>query len=45
MENIPPNKEFDTHEDVRRDPRSQEQMHLFFTTGAIVDTCDGQGCW
>ena len=42
--NTPPDSAFDTHEDVRRDPRAQEQMHTFFSTGIIPDLCNGQGC-
>ena len=44
-ENRPPLSAFDTHEDVRRDPRAQEQMHAFFSTGIIPDVCNGQGCY
>jgi hypothetical protein len=43
-ENTPPNPLYDTHEDVRRDARAQEQMHAFFSTGIIPDPCNGQGC-
>jgi hypothetical protein len=42
--NVPPNKAFDSHEKPRRDKRAQDQMYQFFTTGVIVDTCNGQGC-
>ena len=43
-ENVPPDSAFDTHEDVRRDLRAQDQMHGFFSTGIIPDTCNSQGC-
>jgi len=44
-ENVPPNKEYDSHEKVRIDARSQAQMIEFFNTGVIRDTCGGQGCY
>ena len=37
--NIPPLKQYDTHELTRRTVTAQEQMHIFFTTGNIVNTC------
>ena len=44
-ENTPPDGAFDTHEDVRRDARAQEQMHSFFSSGIIPDLCGGTGCY
>jgi len=40
-ENIPPPKEYDTHERPRRELLAQEQMDLFFRTGGIKDFCNG----
>jgi hypothetical protein len=39
--NVPPNKEYDTHEKVRRDERAQQMMKTFFETGQLVNTCGG----
>jgi len=39
--NLPADKDFDTHEKVRRDERSQEMMRIFFEEGTIVNTCEG----
>lgn len=41
---LPPDKGTDTHEKPRRDARAQQQMHDFFETGVIADTCGGRGC-
>jgi hypothetical protein len=41
VENIPPDEDTDTHEGPRRELEAQEQMHLFFSTGTLVNTCDG----
>ena len=40
-ENIPPDESTDTHEGPRRELSAQEQMHHFFQTGEIINTCDG----
>ena len=39
--NVPPNDGFDAHECPRRTPQGQEQLHTFFSTGDIVNTCGG----
>jgi hypothetical protein len=39
--NVPPDSEYDTHEDTRRNPASQEQLWTFLTTGQVVNYCDG----
>jgi len=39
--NVPANKSFDAHEKPRRTLTAQQQMHTFFTTGNIVNTCQG----
>ncbi|HND29306.1 MAG TPA: hypothetical protein PLA94_04875 [Myxococcota bacterium] len=39
--NVPPDSEYDTHEDTRRNPPSQEQLWTFLTTGQVVNYCDG----
>jgi hypothetical protein len=39
--NIPPNTSTDTHEGPRRQYNGQEMMYTFFTTGDIVNTCNG----
>ena len=41
FENIPPAEDTDTHEGPRRELEAMEQLHLFFSTGALVNTCDG----
>eukprot|EP00002_Diphylleia_rotans_P011504 TRINITY_DN2272_c0_g1_i1.p1 TRINITY_DN2272_c0_g1~~TRINITY_DN2272_c0_g1_i1.p1 ORF type:complete len:652 (-),score=111.06 TRINITY_DN2272_c0_g1_i1:268-2223(-) len=40
-ENIPPAKEYDTHEKPRREFKAQEQMHYFFSTGGVRNFCGG----
>jgi hypothetical protein len=39
--NVPPDADFDTHEDTRRTFSAQEQLNTFLTTGTIVQYCDG----
>ncbi|MFT5682116.1 MAG: pimeloyl-ACP methyl ester carboxylesterase [Myxococcota bacterium] len=41
FENIPPSEDTDTHEGPRRELAAMEQLHLFFSTGELVNTCDG----
>lgn len=40
-ENLPPDEDFDTHEDTRRAPTAQEQLWTFLTTGVVTNVCDG----
>jgi hypothetical protein len=40
-ENLPPDGQYDTHEDTRRNFAAQEQMDRFFRTGEVVHFCDG----
>ena len=40
--NVPPDTGFDAHECPRRTPAAQEQMHRFFTSGEIANTCGGE---
>lgn len=43
--NIAPLFEFDTHECIRSESESQDQIYNFFTTGIISQTCPGpRGC-
>ncbi len=39
--NIPPNEETDPHESPRRDLNGQDQIHHFFETGVVIQTCEG----
>jgi hypothetical protein len=39
--NLPPSKEYDTHEDPRRTTTAQEMTHLFLTQGLIKNVCGG----
>jgi hypothetical protein len=39
--NLPPDAQYDTHEDTRRSPAAQQQMDTFFRTGVIEHYCDG----
>jgi hypothetical protein len=39
--NLPPDSEYDTHEDTRRTFAAQEQLHTFLATGTVVHYCDG----
>lgn len=45
VENIPPNKETDTHSRPRNDPLNQQNMANFFAKGEIYDICNAQGCY
>lgn len=38
---LPPDPDFDTHEDTRRTPSAQAQLHHFLSTGEVVNYCDG----
>lgn len=40
-ENVPPNKATDTHEGPRQQLDAQQMMTQFFSTGKIVNTCQG----
>lgn len=40
-ENVPPDAEYDTHEETRRSFEAQEQLWTFLTTGEVVSYCDG----
>lgn len=40
-ENRPPTDGEDTHEDTRRNPKAQDQLWTFLTTGTVVNYCDG----
>ena len=40
-ENLPPDGDFDTHEDTRRNVKAQEQLWTFLTTGVVDHYCDG----
>lgn len=42
--NQPAYKPTDTHEKTRRTLTAQAQMHTFFTTGTIVNTCKVRAC-
>lgn len=39
--NIPADKEYDSHETTRRDPRGIAQMAQFFYEGSIINPCGG----
>jgi len=41
FENLPPDDEYDTHEDTRRTFSAQEQLYHFLSTGEVVNYCDG----
>ncbi|MFT4979203.1 MAG: hypothetical protein ACI8S6_005113 [Myxococcota bacterium] len=41
VENIPPDEATDTHEGPRREWAAQEQLHHFFSTGEVINTCEG----
>jgi len=43
--NLPPNKDTDTHECVRRSPELQQQIVTFLNSGEIVHYCDGPCAW
>jgi len=45
IENIPPNKETDTHSKPRDDPRNLQNMDSFFRNDEIYDICGGKGCY
>ena len=45
IENIPPNKDTDTHSRPRNDPLNHQNRDSFFRTGEIYDVCNGQGCY
>lgn len=38
---VPPSKDTDPHEWVRREVASQQQMHTFFETGEVINYCEG----
>lgn len=38
---VPPDSEYDTHEDTRRTFSAQEQLYHFLSTGEVVNYCDG----
>jgi hypothetical protein len=40
-EHLPPESQYDTHEDTRRNFAAQEQMDRFFRTGEVVHCCGG----
>lgn len=40
--NIPPDAEFDTHEDTRRAWAAQQQMAMFFEGGEVLNECQGE---
>ena len=42
FENIPPDKDLDTHECPRRESAAQEQMVTFFEQGIVEQTCEGR---
>ncbi len=41
FENLPPDPDTDPHENPRRDAAGQEQIHMFFEEGIIVNHCEG----
>lgn len=41
VENVPPEKEGDTHECPRREPAAQDQLRDFLETGVINQYCEG----
>lgn len=41
FDNTPPDPDYDTHEDTRRNPAAQRQLWTFLTTGTVVQYCDG----
>ncbi len=41
VENVPPDKDFDTHECPRREPAAQAQMADFLLDGVVNQYCDG----
>lgn len=40
-ENVPPDSNYDTHEDTRRNAKAQDQLWTFLTTGEVHHYCDG----
>lgn len=43
-DDLPPDKNYDTHEKTRRDSRSISQLDYFFQTGKIKNFCSVNGC-
>jgi hypothetical protein len=41
QQDIPPTSDIDTHEGPRKEQTSQDMMYHFFTTGEIINTCNG----
>jgi hypothetical protein len=39
-----PAQDNQVHEAIRRIPQVEEQIRVFYDTGQVVDTCDGQPC-
>jgi hypothetical protein len=42
--NQTPASDNQTHNAIRRIPQVEEQIHTFFSTGQVVDTCGGKPC-
>lgn len=40
-QNLPPDSDYDTHEDTRRNPAAQAQLWTFLTTGTVINACVG----